>query len=89
MTNDQILLQLMQIFSELTNRPVFDISALAAMDSNLKDDLGIDSVENLDMLHSIENYYAIDISDEEALRLKKVSDIVALIAKKKKGKNGK
>lgn len=53
-------------------------------DSRLRDDLGIDSVESLDFLHAIEDFYSITIRDEEIALLEKISDVIDLIKKKKK-----
>lgn len=55
-------------------------------DSILKDDLGIDSVDGLDMCFALERKFGIDIEDEDMIRLKTVEDIVTLVQKKKKGR---
>lgn len=82
--SDQIFPSLKKIFAQLTKRSLTDIEAIASIESRLKEDLGIDSVESLDFLYSLESFFSIQISDEEAGRLQKVSDVISLIEKKTK-----
>lgn len=50
-------------------------------DSKLVEDLGADSLDMVEMLMTLEDEFGISISDEDALKLKTVSDIVAYIEK--------
>lgn len=51
-------------------------------DSDLRNDLGIDSLAATALILDLEKKYDIHISDEEALALKKVSDVVNLLNQK-------
>ncbi len=50
-------------------------------DSKLVEDLGADSLDMVEMLMTLEDEFGISISDEDALKLKTVSDIVSYIEK--------
>jgi len=51
------------------------------LESGLKDDLGIDSVDNLDLLFAIEDGFKLKISEEQAVQLNTVKDVIELIKK--------
>lgn len=51
-------------------------------DSKLRDDLGSDSIDALEIISSIEEQFKIDVSEEEATKVKTVADIVDLINQK-------
>ena len=50
-------------------------------DSKLVEDLGADSVDMVEMLMTLEDDFGVSISDEDALNLKTVADIVSYIEK--------
>ncbi|MEG0276877.1 MAG: acyl carrier protein [Coprobacillus sp.] len=52
------------------------------LESNLKDDLGIDSLAAVELSLDLETEFDIEISDEELAALKTVEDIVKLIESK-------
>lgn len=52
--------------------------------SLLKDELGIDSVDGLDMVYVLEDKFGIEIEDSEAGRLQSVADVVHLIKERSK-----
>lgn len=79
---EKIFCELIEIMATLLKLETTEIEQIAKIDSNLRDDLGIDSVESLDFLTSIEKLYSIKILDEEASKLTKVSDVIDLILKK-------
>lgn len=51
-------------------------------DSKIIEDLGADSLDMVEMLMTLEDEFGISISDEEAVNLKTVADIVNYIEKK-------
>lgn len=51
-------------------------------DSRIIEDLGADSLDMVEMLMTLEDEFGISISDEEAVNLKTVADIVNYIEKK-------
>ena len=51
-------------------------------DSRLIEDLGADSLDTVEMLMAFEEEFGISIPDEEAMNMKTVKDIVALIDSK-------
>ena len=83
LTAEHIFSDLKKITSRLLRLPLTEIEQIAHYDSHLKTDLGIDSVESLDLLHELESMYSIEIADEEASKLEKVSDVISLILSKK------
>ncbi len=50
-------------------------------DSKIIEDLGADSLDMVEMLMTLEDEYGISISDEDAVNLKTVSDIMKYIEK--------
>lgn len=50
-------------------------------DSKLVEDLGADSLDIVEMLMTLEDEFGVSISDEDALNLKTVADIVSYIEK--------
>ena len=83
LTNEQIFTDLKDITAKLLRINFEDIEKIAHYDSTLKNDLGIDSVESLDLLHELETRYGIEINDAEAAKLEKVSDVIDLVLSKK------
>ena len=53
------------------------------LDARLSDDLGIDSLDAVDLVMSIEEDYGVKIPDEELGNLIKISDVLAAIEKYK------
>ncbi|MDO4477788.1 MAG: acyl carrier protein [Lachnospiraceae bacterium] len=49
-------------------------------DSNLKDDLGLDSLDLYELVVSIEEEYDIQLPEEELLDIATVSDILTMLA---------
>lgn len=52
------------------------------MDSNLIDDLDIDSLELVDLTMEFENEFNVEIEDDQVEKIKTVGDIVNLIKEK-------
>jgi len=52
--------------------------------SDLIKDLGADSLDIVEIVMSLENKYNISFSDDELNKIKKVSDIITVIEKRKK-----
>lgn len=50
-----------------------------ALDSDIVKDLGADSLDVVEMLMTLEEEYSITVSEEDAMNLKTVGDIVKLI----------
>lgn len=49
------------------------------LESSIVDDLGADSIDLIELIMNLEEEYGISISDEEAVKLKKVGDVVDFI----------
>lgn len=54
-----------------------------AFESHFKNDLGIDSLDIMEIIAIAEHQFNCDISDEEACRIKTVADLVNIIFAKK------
>jgi len=56
---------------------------LVKPESNIKNDLGADSLDTVSLLMSLEDAFKEPISDETALTLETVGDVVAFISSRK------
>ena len=54
------------------------------LESKIIEDLGADSLDVVELLMTLEDEFGVTVTDEEAVTLKSVSDIVKLIEKKNK-----
>lgn len=54
------------------------------LESKIVEDLGADSLDVVEMLMSVEDKFSVSVSDEEAVNLKTVKDIVTLLENKTK-----
>ena len=50
------------------------------LEASIKDDLGADSLDVMDMILELEDEFSMEISDEEAEKINTVKDIVTYIA---------
>jgi len=53
-------------------------------ESKIVEDLGADSLDVVELLMTMEDNFSVSVSDEEAVNLKTVNDIVAMLEKKLK-----
>ena len=67
--------KLQKIISEVLNVGEDEIT----MDTTFVDDLGADSIDLIELIMNLEEEYGISISDEEAVKLKTVGDVVDFI----------
>ena len=51
------------------------------MDTLLVDDLGADSLDAVELIMTLEDEFGIEVDDEAATKIKKVSDIVEFLEK--------
>ncbi len=77
-----IFVKLKGVMAVILKLDISEVDGMAVVDSTLRDDLGIDSVESLDFLAAIENMFSISITDHEAPSLRTVQDVIDLIIKK-------
>lgn len=50
------------------------------LESSIVDDLGADSIDLIELIMNLEEEYGVSISDEEAVKLKTVGDVVDFIS---------
>ena len=74
MEEKEILQKLEKIISKKTNEKV-------QKNSTLKD-LGIDSLDVLDLIGDVEDSFKIEVSDDELMNLKNINDIMILVKEK-------
>lgn len=67
-----------QLIAEHLNKPVEEITE----DKEIVKDLGADSLDIVEMLMSLEDEFGVTVSDEDAINIKTVGDIVNTIEKK-------
>jgi acyl carrier protein len=53
------------------------------LDSDLTEELGMDSLDSVELVMALEEAYGIEIPDDDAEKIRKVSDILDYFAKKK------
>lgn len=70
--------------SELLANELSIAKETITMDSEIIKDLGADSLDIVEMIMGLEEEFGIEISDEDAVNLKTVGDIVNLIDSSKK-----
>ena len=51
------------------------------LDSRLAEDLGADSLDAVELIMALEDEFGIEVDDEAATKIKKVSDIVEFLEK--------
>ena len=51
------------------------------MESRLAEDLGADSLDAVELIMALEDEFGIEVDDEAATKIKKVSDIVEILEK--------
>ena len=59
-----------------------DVSKISD-DSNLLDDLGVDSLEMIEVVMALEERFGLSVPDEDLIKLKTVNDAAAYIESKK------
>ena len=67
---------------EIINEQLNIDDAVITEETSFKDDLGVDSLDLLELVMAFEEEFGISIPDEEALKMKTVKDIVELIDSK-------
>lgn len=72
--------QVKDLISKQLNKPVSDITE----DKEVVKDLGADSLDVVEMLMNLEEECGITISEEDAVNIKTVGDIISLIEKESK-----
>ncbi|MEG9429595.1 MAG: acyl carrier protein [Christensenellaceae bacterium] len=72
--------QVKELISKQLNKPVAEITE----NKEVVKDLGADSLDVVEMLMNLEEECGITISEEDAVNIKTVGDIIALIEKVKK-----
>lgn len=72
--------QVKELISKQLNKPVSEITE----DKEVVKDLGADSLDVVEMLMNLEEECGITISEEDAVNIKTVGDIISLIEKVQK-----
>ncbi|MGI6787092.1 MAG: acyl carrier protein [Acholeplasmataceae bacterium] len=70
------------VFEKLKNMIVSDLGvseSKVTLDARLSEDLGIDSIDAVEIIMFIEDEYNVSVSDEDAFSLKTVGDLVKYV----------
>jgi acyl carrier protein len=67
---------LLQIVSKLTTRPVEELSP----DDDLRDDIGLDSLQSMELLSRISERWGVDVDIEDVVGLRTVREVVELMS---------
>ncbi len=78
-TTDKIEEKVIEIISANQGKKIEAIS----MESRFAEDLGVDSLSTVEIMMEIEKEFGIDVPDDEATKIKKVSDVVNYIKEHK------
>jgi acyl carrier protein len=78
----QIVEQLKSVFQRLKNGEI-DVNKVAES-ASFAEDLGLDSLDLLEVRFELESGYGVQVSDAEALKLKTVGDVVDLVLARQK-----
>ena len=73
-----VLAELQKLISKELKKPVEKIVPQA----NLVDDLGADSVDSLELCFAVEEFFEVEITDDELSNMRTVRDAVELVTKK-------
>jgi acyl carrier protein len=80
MNRDEIRRELGGIVQRAVARKI-DIGVVPD-DARLRDDLGVGSLDVMEIIYSIEDAFGIELEDREVLSLVKVGDVIDLVQKK-------
>jgi len=64
---------------EIAAQVLRDVPTVLGPESRLREDLGADSLDQILLLHEVENAFGIVVSDEVAQRLCTVGDVLELV----------
>lgn len=70
-----------KVFEVLSDKACVEQDTIT-LSSSLVDDLGMDSLDAVEMLFEFEEQYGIEIPDEDVQEFKKVQDIVSYLEKR-------
>ncbi len=74
--------EIFQKVSEVIRQVLMAEQLVVAPESNLADDLGMDSMGAVEFVNTVEDEYKISINEDEMQSIKTVNDAVTLILKK-------
>ncbi len=77
--------EVFQKVSEVIRQVLMAEQLVVAPESNLADDLGMDSMGAVEFVNTVEDEYKISINEDEMQSIKTVNDAVTLILKKTNG----
>lgn len=69
-----------ELIEQEMNIPAKDLK----LESRIAEDLGADSIDAIELIMGVEEEFDIEISDEDAMEIKTLKDLVELIEKLKK-----
>jgi acyl carrier protein len=75
MNENKVPGQVIQIASKLSKRPIIEIS----MESRLREDLGLDSFDLVEMINDLEFEFRITIPDCEIEKIKTIQDVEFIV----------
>lgn len=67
--------KILELIANQLNKPVDELTE----DKDFVKDLGADSLDIVEMFMSLEDEYNITVSDEEAVKIKTIGDVIKLI----------
>lgn len=73
-----ILIEMQGLIAKELKKPIDKVT----LDANLVDDLGADSVDSLELCFAVEEFFEIEITDDELSNMRTVRDAVELVTKK-------
>ncbi len=77
-TKDTVIAEITKFVDQVT---LDETNGLLLLESNLRNDLGIDSLEEIEIVMNLEKHFNINVIDAEAEKIRTVGDVVLLIEK--------
>ena len=78
MTREEISLAIVEAIKKITMKNDIEIHG----DTDLRNDVGIDSLDTVELLMDLEDNYGVIISNEEAETFKTLDDVVTMVEEK-------
>lgn len=73
-----ILIEMQGLIAKELKKPIDKVT----LDANLVDDLGADSVDSLELCFAVEEFFEVEITDDELSNMRTVQNAVDLVTKK-------
>lgn len=78
MTRSDIFAKISQMIKEQMHQEAFEVSE----ETNLKDELGVDSIDLMEFVVNLEDEFSLEIPDDDIETIEKLGDMVSYLEKR-------